>query len=110
MTNEEVTQVLIAIKACWQDQATDDVTIRWWCEMLRELPFRCAWDAIQDRIKAGLPRPSLAEVYRATADRAAIEAERLRASRKGLPAPDLSEEQRERNQQFLRDLVRRLGS
>jgi hypothetical protein len=68
------------LKGLWQDLAIDAETVAAWHELMAEVDYRDAKEAVLDHARAGGKRPSAAEVYAASRTAAGRRIDRERAS------------------------------
>lgn len=111
MEKSQVTNLMLFVKGIWQEQSTDDPTILAWIEVLGEttLKLETIKAAVVQRARDGLERPTPGQIYREALIIEQEETERARYSRKALPEPQPSPEERRRMQQMIHDLVDKLS-
>jgi hypothetical protein len=111
MEKQQIVELMFFVKGIWQDQATDDPTVLAWIEVLGETKLSTATikEAVLRRARAGLERPHPGQIYNEATLIEAEEAQRARYSRKALPEPQPSPEERRRMQQMIHDLVDKLS-
>lgn len=111
MEKRQIVELMFFVKGIWQDQATDDPTVMAWVEVLGETMVSTAMikEAVLRRARAGLDRPHPGQIYNEATLIEAEEAQRVRYSRKALPEPQPSPEERSRMRELLRNLVNKLS-
>lgn len=113
MTNDEKKQEILAlmtlVKGCWQEQASDKVTQAVWYELLSPLSYTSCRQVVIEMARSGAPRPTPGQIYQAASALEAREAERERYTRKALPEPGVSPEQRAKNLAKLRAITNHLA-
>ena len=105
MTEKETIQLIALVKGLYQEQATDPITAKAWYELMRGLEYQDAKQGVKDLAEQGSPRPSAAMVYRAARTAAGRRLQAHRGRFLGLPAPDLSPEERAANRAKLRAIL-----
>jgi hypothetical protein len=105
MKKYETFELLQGIKAIWQEQTTDDVTLAAWVKVFNRVDLRSAKEAVNDRVRLGMDRPSAAQLYHEAVEIFA----RRNARTLALVAPEPTPEQKERNLQILRDAAAKIG-
>jgi hypothetical protein len=109
MEKSEVVELILFVKGIWQEQASDDLTIAAWIEVLAEtsLSLRAIKAAVIQRARAGLDRPTPGQIYQEAAMIEHEAAERARYSRKAIEYLP-SEEERAGIKAGFRDLIAKL--
>ena len=105
MKKSEVADLLIIIKAFWQDQSIEDTTVAGWSELLSEIGFEAAKKAVRNRARLGMERPNAGQVYKEAQDLAMREMDKGKTHRL-LKAPDETPEQQAKNKQFFKDFLK----
>ncbi|HEX4499819.1 MAG TPA: hypothetical protein VH187_01430 [Scandinavium sp.] len=107
MDIKATTQILMRIKALWQDQYIDPLIFKAWHEELAQLDAEETLQAIRERIQAGMARPSCAELYR---EASAIREQRLSVERERRPKVEYQQSaaERERNLERFQEILARL--
>ena len=106
MKPSETNDLLMIIKAYWQEQSNDDLTLAHWSELLEPIHFSAAKEAVRQRARTGMDRPSAAQVYAEALEYAQRLADVGRTKR--IAPEECTPEQAERNKEVLRNIVKDL--
>jgi hypothetical protein len=112
MEKSEVGNLILFVKGIWQDQSTDDPTILAWIEVLGEtkLALSAIKQAVLQRARAGLERPTPGQIYHEALLIEHEESERARYSRKALSEPRPSAEETARIRALLRETIEKMDA
>lgn len=108
MKKSEVGELLAMIKGLWQEQSTDDLTLKMWAEALESIPLNAAKELVRQRLRTGMERPSASEVYHGAYEIMGKWEDDRKSKLIGLRPPDVTPEQEEKNKAILQGIVKEL--
>lgn len=108
MKKSEVGELLAMIKGLWQEQSTDDLTLKMWVEALEPIPLNAAKELVRQRLRTGMERPSASEVYHGAYEIMGKWEDDRKSKLIGLRPPDVTPEQEKKNKEVLRGIVKEL--
>jgi hypothetical protein len=109
MNQTEVIQLIALAKGLYQDLSTDEVAVAAWTELLKEVSYSLAREAVMERAKAGLERPTPGDIYHAANELEMRLAQDACARRLKLEEPARTPEEREKVKAFMRNLQAELA-
>jgi beta-phosphoglucomutase-like phosphatase (HAD superfamily) len=110
MNQTEIMKIMALTKGLYQDLSTDEIAAAAWTELLKDVSYSLAREAVMDRAKAGLERPTPGDIYHAANELDMRLAQKECASRLKLEEPARTPEEREKVREFMRNLQAELAN